>query len=134
MKEESVGRVRRTRRSVLAIANSARQHATLDRSCREPPDDILTTSLSIQSCLSLGEGINTGQHQALEKLERRTATSGDVRHLLGKASLLDSRDGIATADDGDGALPGALGESLGHVVGARRELLPSRKHPWARSR
>merc|ERR1719424_1671192 len=67
---------------------------------------------------------HAGQDLTLEELERGAAAGGDVRHLLREASLLDSRDGVAAADDGDAAvLAGDLSEGVGNVEGALGESL-----------
>ena len=73
--------------------------------------------------LRLLERGDARQHLALEELERRTAAGRDVRHLLGKARLLDGRDRIAAADDGRAARARQLSERVGDRKGALGESL-----------
>eukprot|EP00964_Phaeocystis_antarctica_P164350 scaffold142275_cov60-Phaeocystis_antarctica.AAC.1 len=74
--------------------------------------------------LGLLERGHAGQDLALEELERGATAGGDVRHLLGEASLLHRRDRVAAADDGDAAvLAGDLGERVGDVECALGEGL-----------
>eukprot|EP00899_Mesostigma_viride_P028401 jgi/Mesvir1/8746/Mv26114-RA.1 len=68
-------------------------------------------------------GSDTWQHPALEQLQGSTATGGDVGHLVREASLLDGRDGVTTADDGDHALSRELRQGLGDGIRAHRKLL-----------
>ena len=65
---------------------------------------------------SFGECLDPGKPFAFEKLERCTAAGGDVLDLVRHPGLLDGRDGIASADNGDGA--GILCQRLRDAGGA----------------
>ena len=73
--------------------------------------------------LDLVKSINTREDLALEELEGSTAAGGDVAHLVGKAELLNSRDGIATANDGAGAGFGDVSKGLSNALGASTERI-----------
>mmetsp|Transcript_11079 Transcript_11079/g.26960 ORF Transcript_11079/g.26960 Transcript_11079/m.26960 type:complete len:493 (+) Transcript_11079:174-1652(+) len=68
--------------------------------------------------LRLVEGGHAGEHLALEELERRAAAGGDVGHLVGEARLLNRRDGVTAADDGDAV---EVGQGVGDAEGALGE-------------
>ncbi len=60
-----------------------------------------------------------GSFFAFEEFEAGAAAGGDVGDLVGYAGLVDGRDGVAAADDGNGCLVG--GHGLGDGVGADGE-------------
>merc|ERR1719424_2364576 len=62
--------------------------------------------------LGLVERRDAREDFALEELERRAAARGDVGHLVREARLLDGRDGVAAADDGDAPLRRELRERV----------------------
>ena len=77
----------------------------------------------VNARLDLVKSINTREDLALEELEGSTAAGGDVAHLVGKAELLNSRDGIATANDGAGAGFGDVSKGLSNALGASTERI-----------
>ena len=68
---------------------------------------------AVATNLRLVEGVDAGEHLALEELEGGAAAGGDVRHLVGEAGLLNRRDGVAAADDGDAV---ELREGVGDAI------------------
>src|ERR1700759_4497477 len=66
--------------------------------------------------LLVGECFDAWEFLAFEELEAGAAAGGDVSDLVGIAGLVDGRDRVAAADDGDGVLVGC--DSLGDGVGA----------------
>merc|ERR1711968_283101 len=69
--------------------HTSRTHSTRDQQALATVND-----------LRLLQRRDAREHLALEQLERRAAAGRDVRHLVSQAGLLDSRDGVTTANDG----------------------------------
>ena len=75
-------------------------------------------------CGPCGQDGDAGQFLALEVLEGRAATGGDVAELVvAEAELAHRGGGVATTDDGQGALLGDLDEGLREPAGAGGERL-----------
>merc|ERR1711988_752656 len=73
--------------------------------------------------LSLIKSRDAREDLALKEFERSTTTSRDVAHLVSEASLLDSGNGVTTANDGARTVLGDLSEALSDLVGALSEFL-----------
>mmetsp|Transcript_33715 Transcript_33715/g.107745 ORF Transcript_33715/g.107745 Transcript_33715/m.107745 type:complete len:231 (+) Transcript_33715:307-999(+) len=73
------------------------------------------------SFLGVIEGGDAGEFLAFKEFEGGAAAGGDVGHLVGEAGLFDGGDGVAPADDGDGALGGDVDEGVADVERTLRE-------------
>merc|ERR1711966_461940 len=71
---------------------------------------------AVATNLRLVEGVDAGEHLALEELEGGAAAGGDVRHLVGEAGLLNRREGVGADDVGGGEELDALLLSLLHEL------------------
>jgi hypothetical protein len=81
------------------------------------------------SCLLREDG-DAGQFLALEVLQARTTTGGDVPELVvGEAELAHRGSGVAAADDGEGARARGVDERLGDGLACPRRTGPSRRRP-----
>uniref|UniRef100_J3L9Z4 Uncharacterized protein n=1 Tax=Oryza brachyantha TaxID=4533 RepID=J3L9Z4_ORYBR len=70
------------------------------------------------------EGKNTWEGLAFQQLQASATTGGDVAHLVGQPSLLDSSNRVATANDGRDALGGSkLSQLLSNCLIACCKLL-----------
>ena len=78
--------------------------------------------------------VDARQLLALEELERGAAAGRDVGDLVGEAVLLDGRDRVAAADDGDRAVRGGVGQRLRDRERALGRDRRSRRRPSGRSR
>jgi len=87
-------------------------------------------SQKVQNLCAVESG-NAGKDTALEQLQRGTASSGDVRHLVGKTSLLDGGNGISSSNDGDDAFASQISESGGNGGRAVGELVELKNTHWA---
>src|ERR1039458_4687497 len=76
----------------------------------------LETGSDLNSVLLIRQRLHAGQFLAFQKLQRSPAAGGDVGDLVGYAGLVDRRDRVAAADDGDGRAVGRDG--MGDGVGA----------------
>ena len=81
---------------------------------------LCTTHYALKDCCLiksfLVENFDSFEFLSFEHFQRRAAAGGDVRYFVGKAELLDSRCGVAAADDGDAVCIGnCLSDSNGSL-------------------